>query len=87
MGLDELVEQDGWQGEEFAARVHYRGEGKQFSIEYYAPSESVLYWRVQEDGETAVPVARGTVPRPLRERIRMDLDEAGLDSRAERREL
>lgn len=87
MGLDELVEQDGWQGDGFAARVHYRGDGDRYSVEYYEPSGSVLYWRVKGDGETAVPVARETVPDPLRERIRRDLEAAGLDARAERRSL
>lgn len=87
MSLDDLVEQDGWQRNGFAARVHYRGAGDRYSVEFYGPSGSVLYWRVKGDGETAVPVARETVPDPLRERVRRDLDAAGLDARAERRLL
>jgi len=87
MGLSELEAREGWRVEEFAARVHYRGEGDRYSVEYYQPSECVLYWRVKGDGETAVPVARETVPTPLRERIRADLDAVGVDAGIERREL
>ena len=82
-----LTDRDGWRGEEFAARVHYRGEGERYSVEYYAPSDCVLYWKVKGDGETAVPVGRETVPSPLRERIRRDLDAAGIDPTVERRSL
>lgn len=87
MGLAELGERDGWRVEEFAARVHYRGEGDRYSIEYYGPSDCVLYWRVKGDGETAVPVARETVPEPLRARIREDLVAAGIDPEVEERTL
>jgi hypothetical protein len=87
MSLAELGAREGWCVEEFAARVHYRGEGDRYSVEYYDPADSVLYWRVKGDGETAVPVARGTVPAPLRERIRADLAAAGIDAGVERREL
>lgn len=87
MALDELVEQEGWQGQEFAAIVHYRGDGDQYSVEYYEPSDCVLYWRVTDAGESAVPVDRMTVPAPLRERIRQDLDDAGIDPDIERRQL
>jgi len=79
MSLADLEEREGWRVEEFAARVHYRGEGDRYSVEYYEPSDCVLYWRVKGDGETAVPVGRETVPGPLRDRIRQDLDEAGID--------
>ena len=78
---------DGWHAEGYAARVHYRGAGDRYSIEFYAPSECVLYWKVKGDGETAVPVGRETVPDPLRERIRGDLDAAGLNPEIERRPL
>lgn len=79
MGLAELAEREGWQVEDVAARVHYRGDGGRYSVEYYAPGDRVLYWRVRRDGETAVPVDRGSVPEPLRERIRRDLQAAGID--------
>jgi hypothetical protein len=82
-----LAEQEGWQAEGYAARVHYRGADDAYSIEYYEPSGCVLYWKVKDDGETAVPVARTTVPTPLRERIRQDLDAAGLDPEVEERDL
>jgi hypothetical protein len=78
---------DGWQTEGYAARVHYRGADDHYSIEFYGPSECVLYWKVKGDGETAVPVGRDTVPDPLRARIREDLDAAGLDPEIERRSL
>ena len=87
MGLAELDAREGWQFEEFAARVHYRGEGDRYSFEYYAPSECVVYWRVKGDGETAVPVGRDTVPEPLRTRIRDDLAAADIDPAVERRSL
>jgi hypothetical protein len=82
-----LAEQEGWQAEGYAARVHYRGADDAYSIEYYDPSGCVLYWKVKDDGETAVPVGRTTVPTPLRERIRQDLEAAGLDPEVERRDL
>jgi hypothetical protein len=87
MGLSALESREGWRVEGFAARVHYRGDGDRYSIEYYGPSDCVVYWRVKGDGETAVPVARGTVPAPLRERIRGDLGAAGIDPEIERRSL
>ena len=82
-----LGEQDGWQVEGFAARVHYRGADDYYSIEYYAPSECVLYWKVKGDGETAVPVGRETVPTPLRDRVRQDLVAADIDPDVEERPL
>ena len=85
--LDALADREGWRAEGFAARVHYRGEGDRYSVEYYAPSDCVLYWKVRGDGETAVPVGRGTVPDPLRERVRIDLDAAGVDPAVEDRSL
>jgi len=87
--LDSLATQEGWRREGAAARVHYRGEGDQYSVEYYAPSDCIVYWKVPPgDGrETAVPVGRETVPTPLRERIRMDLAAADVDPAAERRQL
>ncbi|MFB6360529.1 MAG: hypothetical protein ABEH59_04325 [Halobacteriales archaeon] len=87
MGLSELDDQEGWQADEFAARVHYQGDGDRYSIEYYAPSECVLYWHVKGDGETAVPVGRETVPDPLRARIREDLAAAEIDPELEARPL
>ncbi|MFB6251823.1 MAG: hypothetical protein ABEI27_09095 [Halobellus sp.] len=85
--IDALGDLDGWQSEGYAARVHYRGEDDRYSVEFYAPSECVLYWKVKGDGETAVPVGRSTVPGPLRERIRKDLDTAGIDTDIEKRSL
>jgi len=78
---------DGWHAEGYAARVHYRGADDRYSVEFYGPSECVLYWKVKGDGETAVPVGRDTVPDPLRARIREDLDTAGIDPDVERRRL
>ena len=87
-GLDE---QEGWRVEGTAARVHYRGAGDRYSIEYYAPSDCVVYWKVppteREGTDTAVPVGRNTVPTPLRERVRADLAAAGIDAAVERRSL
>ncbi|MFC7129163.1 DUF7538 family protein [Haloferax chudinovii] len=80
-----LSELEGWRAEEFAARVHYRGADDAYSIEYYEPSDCVLYWKVKGDGEVAVPVGRDTVPDPLRERVRQDLVEAGVDPDVEDR--
>jgi hypothetical protein len=87
--LDSLGEREGWQIEGNAARVHYSGASDRYSIEYYAPSECVLYWKVPpaDAGETAVPVARETVPDPLRTRIREDLVAAGIDPAVEERTL
>jgi len=85
--LSALADREGWQTEEYAARVHYRGEGDRYSIEYYDPSACVLYWKVKGDGETAVPVGRETVPDPLRERVRRGLDAAGVDPAVEGRPL
>lgn len=85
--LSALAGREGWRVEGYAARVHYRGEGDRYSVEYYAPSDCVLYWRVKGDGETAVPVGRGTVPGPLRERVRRDLAAAGVDPGVEERTL
>ena len=82
-----LADRDGWRAEGFAARVHYEGAGDRYSIEFYEPSECVIYWKVKGDGEVAVPVGRNTVPDPLRSRIREDLREAGIDPEIERREL
>jgi len=87
MGLSDLEPLEGWHVEGFAARVHYRGEGDRYSVEYYGPSDCVLYWRVNGDGETAVPVDRNSVPTPLRERIRGDLGQAGIDPAVETRSL
>jgi len=89
--VDALGELEGWTTEGFAARVHYRGEGDRYSIEYYAPSDCVVYWKVppteREGTDTAVPVGRNTVPTPLRERVRADLAAAGIDAAVERRSL
>jgi hypothetical protein len=82
-----LEDREGWQVEGYAARVHYSGAGDNYSVEYYAPSGCVLYWKVKGDGETAVPVGRGTVPDPLRTRIREDLAAAGVDPEVEDRRL
>lgn len=83
--VEALGAQEGWQAEGFAARVHYRGADDHYSVEYYAPSDCVLYWKVRGDGEVAVPVGRGTVPDPLRERVRRDLRDADVDPDVERR--
>jgi hypothetical protein len=78
---------EAWHAEGYAARVHYRGAGDYYSVEYYAPSDCVLYWKVKGDGETATPVGRSTVPGPLRDRVRQDLAEAGIDPAVETRTL
>ena len=83
MAIEDLGEREGWHVEGVAARVHYRGDGDRFSVEYYAPSGRVIYWRVAEDRETAVPVERERVPDPLRTRIREDLAAAGIDPAVE----
>ena len=85
--VDALSELEGWFAEDFAARVHYRGADDAYSIEYYEPSNCILYWKVKGDGETAVPVARDTVPDPLRERVRQDLAEADISPETESRHL
>jgi hypothetical protein len=87
--LDGLAAQEGWRVDGSAARVHYSGATDRYSIEYYAPSECTLYWKVppEEVGETAVPVGRETVPAPLRERIREDLAAAGIDPAVDQRSL
>lgn len=82
-----LATQEGWHSQGYAARVHYEGADDRYSVEFYEPTECVLYWRVLADGDTAVPVGRTEVPVPLRERIRADLSEAGVDPDVERREL
>jgi len=84
-----LADQEGWRVDGSAARVHYSGATDRYSIEYYDPSECVLYWKVPPEraGETAVPVSRETVPAPLRERIREDIAAAGIDPSIERRSL
>lgn len=87
MGLRDLGALEGWRVDGFAARVHYDGAGDRYSIEYYEPSDCVIYWRVKGDGETAVPVGRGTVPAPLRERIREDLSAADIDPGVEGRTI
>lgn len=81
--LATLADREGWQREGDTARVHYRGETEQYSIEFYDAVGVVLYWRVLEAGERAVPVDRESVPAPLRERIREDLAAAGIDPDAE----
>lgn len=85
--IDSLAAREGWQADEYAARVHYEGAGDHYSVEFYEPSGCLLYWKVKGDGRTAVPVGRGTVPEPLRARIREDLAESGLDPDLEGREL
>jgi len=87
MSLEALGEQEGWHVEDRAARVHYQGGSDRYSIEYYEPSECVIYWKVDPDGNLAVPVGRNTVPTPLRDRVRQDLAAADLDPAIERREL
>jgi hypothetical protein len=85
--LAALAARDGWQVEGYAARVHYRGAGDHYSVEYYAPSDCVLYWKVDPETDRAVPVARESVPDPLRSRIREDLAAAGVDAETERRRV
>lgn len=79
-----LSTRDGWRSEGYAARVHYEGGTERYSIEYYEPTERVVYWRVDDDGDRAVPIGRQTVPDPLRQRIREDLSAAGIDPTVER---
>ena len=87
--LAALGDREGWQTQGAAARVHYSGATDRYSIEYYLPSDCVIYWKVppEDHGETAVPVGRSTVPTPLRERIREDLAAAGIDPAIERQTL
>jgi hypothetical protein len=87
--LSGLAGLEGWHVEGRAARVHYSGATDRYSVEFYEPSECVLYWKVPPEGagETAVPVGRETVPEPLRERIREDLAAAGVDPAVEGRTL
>ena len=82
-----LARQDGWHAEGVAARAHYGGAGERYSIEFYAPTDTLLYWRVPDDGRTAMPVDRENVPKPLRDRIRADLTEAGIDTEIERKRI
>lgn len=81
-----LGTRDGWHSEGYAARVHYEGATDQYSVEYYEPTERVIYWRVRGDGE-AVPIPRDAVPDPLRERIRADLSAVGVAPDVERASL
>ena len=87
--VDALADREGWRADAdgYAARVHYRGADDRYSVEYYAPSDCVLYWKVRDDGDVAVPVGRDTVPDPLRTRIRADLEAAGVDPDVEGRSL
>jgi hypothetical protein len=87
--LSALGDREGWGVEGTAARVHYSGASDRYSIEYYLPSDCVVYWKVppEDGGEAAVPVSRSTVPTPLRDRIREDLAAAGIDPDVERRTL
>lgn len=82
-----LGDLEGWQVTGYAARVHYEGAAENYSVEYYEPSDCVLYWKVKGDGDIAVPVGRNTVPTPLRNRIREDLRKAGVDPAVERRDI
>jgi hypothetical protein len=83
---DRLAKLEGWHSEGYAARVHYEGATERYSIEFYEPKACVLYWIVDDDS-LAVPVPRETVPHPLRERIRQDLDEVGIDPEIEDKSL
>jgi hypothetical protein len=85
--VDRLADQEGWRRDGAAARVHYQGGTDEYSIEYYEPSECVVYWKVAPDRELAVPVGRRTVPDPLRERIRADFQSADIDPDVESRQL
>ncbi|MES3161193.1 MAG: hypothetical protein PPP55_06435 [Halorubrum sp.] len=94
-----LVRQEGWHAEGDAARVHYEGGADRYAVEYYAGADAVLYWTVPTDAGvgsktdtnadtgTAEPVARASVPTPLRERIRQDLAAANVDPTVEGREI
>lgn len=85
--VEALAAREGWQADEYAARVHYEGADDHYSVEFYEPSGCLLYWKVRGDGRTAVPVGRGTVPEPLRDRIRRDLADSGIDPDVEDRVL
>ena len=85
-----LVRQEGWRAEGAAARVHYEGGSDRYAVEFYAEGARILYWSVptdEDEGGTAAPVPRDGVPGPLRQRVRGDLDEAGIDPSVERRDL
>ena len=84
---DSLGELEGWQADDYAARVHYRGADDYYSIEFYEPSNCIVYWKVKGDGAIAVPVGRNTVPDPLRAKICQDLADAGIDPELETRSL
>lgn len=75
---------EGWHSEGYAARVHYEGATERYSVEFYEPTRRVVYWEVLDEGEAA-PVARDSVPGPLRERVREDLSRAGIDPSVEER--
>lgn len=77
---------EGWHSEGYAARVHYEGATERYSVEFYEPTGRVIYWEVRDDDE-AVPVSRDSVPGPLRQRVREDLSEAGVDPAVEGRNL
>ncbi len=51
--IAELVKREGWRAEGAAARVHYEGAGDRFAVEYYAPTNVVIYWSVPMDAEGA----------------------------------
>lgn len=85
--VEALARLEGWRGDDYAARVHYRGADDYYSIEYYEPSDCVVYWKIKGDGAVAVPVGRRTVPAPLRERVRQDLSDADVDPEVEARDL
>ena len=84
---DRLAKLDGWHSEGYAARVHYEGGTERYSIEFYESKACILYWIVHHDDDVAVPVSREMVPDPLRERIRQDLMEAGIDPEIETQTL
>lgn len=84
MGLQALAKREGWRREGVASRVHYDGEGERYSIEYYEPTDAVVYWKILDE-DVAVPVDRADVPGPLRDRIRLDLEAADIDPEVERR--
>lgn len=88
--LARLASLEGWRVDGAGARVHYSGATDRYSIEFYAPSDCLIYWKVppaDHPRETAVPVGRNTVPDPLRERIREDLRSAAIDPDIEGRTL
>lgn len=76
---DSLARLDGWHSEGYAARVHYEGANERYSIEFYETEARILYWKINDADDAAVPVPREAVPDPLRERIRQDLAEVGID--------